>query len=1314
MKKGIFLIIGLILLVILISNSSTAPATTPQDTFKDFNITNKGDYYTIKKDGFIAEINTKELINLKSATDMRYENNIFKLKTIVINSGTLYFPYKLSGIKTAPKIYSCLDKNFNGTYCSNWKKENITYVYDGSYIYFNISHLTAYTVGASSNFSKLEQCLFFVNGTTDTCVIESSNIQETFGNYIWWGNSSGYSTNGLVLALGLEDGIDKFTKRIEDNLFIGSVALGGLGIQQGYGITTNGSDFWIVDNSKDFVFHLNRSFDNQTDGFSTAIAGDGTPQGITTNGSDFWIMDSADQFVYHYNSSGDNVTLGNKGTGVGFSVPIFDDMKGITTNGSDFWIVGWRNDFVYHYNSSGDNQTDGFSIYPQVLFGTDITTNGSDLWIADRNTRAGGNFISHFDKAGNNLTGGFFMNNGTQFEGLTTNFLIKTKGSPTDFWFLDDFEDFLHHYDNSFTDYSGDNYHASCSGTRCPTKVINDKSTILGSASYFNQSQYINSTNFKWDANQSVTVAFWVKTSASADNDGSLFSIGDGLDENRFQAHLPYDNILYWDYGDYTVNGRVSVDFTSYLDKWTHVVLESNGTDWSAIYINGNLAASSILADTPDKNLTGALIGGASLVGTWYYNNATIDEFVIYNRTLNSTEIQQLAWGSQNRYDSNTTSDTFISTATNLGNISIDFNGTSLFGSGGTSTGINLVGGAFSQNITFKNVYVNGFYDNVLASGYNVTLLNVTSINSVRDGFTLGSTALSQNITLQDSKCLYTGRYSVLIDANGDYTTISNINVSHGVNSLLGTNAGTSNVIVKDSWFDNSSTSGGISLIGDNSKIINNTIKNIMAGTGVALGIGAYGTIENNNLINNNMDLYVSKKSNLRIINNLFNTSSEDNFLGSTAGANIWLDGITDSIIENNTIENSVGVGIALTDFASSVNVNNISISGNTFKNTTADACVLGTCWNDLWILEASGDNIDNVSIWKNHFYTLAPTTSLLNVGLVNDIKYCVENEGNFYNENITDYNETDCGISNFTFPINGDTINGIYNFSWKHQSAIKGVNYSLYLKLLDGTWEILDSNINNLNYYNFNTTEYPNGVYSLKLRPFDDYTRATNTTIVFSLLNIPPTPPGGGGGGVTEPTPIIKLEEGFNFTIYNEKNITSLKGKTLYKSLIVRNFNNNTLLINLKCIYRGIKNNPCQWIEFAENNFTINGSKSKKINYNIRIPDNVDNFDYYYFIFRAENYEGSFYESYATIRILSWWEYFKSNLNYPRIMEIIKEKYLSIPRIVYIALIPLLSLFIFFIKRIKEKRWLQVILFSLGYIFLFILLLFLALGGIF
>ena len=54
--------------------------------------------------------------------------------------------------------------------------------------------------------------------------------------------------------------------------------------------------------------------------------------------------------------------------------------------------------------------------------------------------------------------------------------------------------------------------------------------------------------------------------------------------------HISYsDGMLSWDYGKCQTEGRLSIDFTPYFGKWTHVALVSSGTlgTFKWLYLHG-------------------------------------------------------------------------------------------------------------------------------------------------------------------------------------------------------------------------------------------------------------------------------------------------------------------------------------------------------------------------------------------------------------------------------------------------------------------------------------------------------------------------------------------------------------------------------------------------------------------------------------------------------------------------------------------------------------------------------------------------------
>ena len=168
---------------------------------------------------------------------------------------------------------------------------------------------------------------------------------------------------------------------------------------------------------------------------------------------------------------------------------------------------------------------------------------------------------------------------------------------------------------------------------------------VEGSAlSFDGVDDYVNDDNFSWSGGGPVTVTFWNYVKSADVQAASAFGVGQG-NTYRFQAHAPYSNsMLFWDYGQGTI-GRVGIDYTPYLNKWTHIALVSMGVggNFKGIYLNGVLVASGSVSDGPGTTMTGLKVGHAVL-DTSIYHKGNIDEFRIYNRVLSAAEIQTLAY----------------------------------------------------------------------------------------------------------------------------------------------------------------------------------------------------------------------------------------------------------------------------------------------------------------------------------------------------------------------------------------------------------------------------------------------------------------------------------------------------------------------------------------------------------------------------------------------------------------------------------------------------------------------------------------------
>lgn len=151
-------------------------------------------------------------------------------------------------------------------------------------------------------------------------------------------------------------------------------------------------------------------------------------------------------------------------------------------------------------------------------------------------------------------------------------------------------------------------------------------------------------TGFGLALNDPVTIMFWNHVRTDEVQQSFAFRIG-GLDSpNRCLAHAPWSNrAMFWDYGTDDAIGRVSVDYSPYLDKWTHVVLVSAGQlgSFKAIYLDGDLVASSSTSTGPVQSLAGGSISLDPAVSNRQHRGG-LDEFAVFNQVLTADQIGAL------------------------------------------------------------------------------------------------------------------------------------------------------------------------------------------------------------------------------------------------------------------------------------------------------------------------------------------------------------------------------------------------------------------------------------------------------------------------------------------------------------------------------------------------------------------------------------------------------------------------------------------------------------------------------------------------
>jgi hypothetical protein len=173
------------------------------------------------------------------------------------------------------------------------------------------------------------------------------------------------------------------------------------------------SGFWIGDLSNDFLFHVNSSGHNQTDGRDLLSMGINNIRAITTNCTHYFIINDAT------GGNSDNLTIWDNSWNLLGNVNIStfptSSPYGITTNGSDFWIADYNSKFVFHMNKTYQNQTDGFSL-PVGSEPYGITTNGSYFFILDNADKT----IKIYNSTGKIQTEYISLSEATALRGITS------------------------------------------------------------------------------------------------------------------------------------------------------------------------------------------------------------------------------------------------------------------------------------------------------------------------------------------------------------------------------------------------------------------------------------------------------------------------------------------------------------------------------------------------------------------------------------------------------------------------------------------------------------------------------------------------------------------------------------------------------------------------------------------------------------------------------------------------------------------------------------------------------------------------------
>ena len=191
----------------------------------------------------------------------------------------------------------------------------------------------------------------------------------------------------------------------------------------------------------------------------------------------------------------------------------------------------------------------------------------------------------------------------------------------------------LMHMDESngvtnFTDSSGNNNSGTCGGTSCPAMGVNGK---FGTGSEFDGTTDNIIINKTFGGTSQISVEAWVKVSGDTGNMQAIIS-----PTNSSFIHLQLfnaGNIVV-----YTNNHNIVFPIVSLtpFNTWKHIVVSAQSGN-SGLYVNGVLvSANNTIFNTisPTNNIH---IGNG--FGNSRFFKGTIDEVVIYNRALSTTEV---------------------------------------------------------------------------------------------------------------------------------------------------------------------------------------------------------------------------------------------------------------------------------------------------------------------------------------------------------------------------------------------------------------------------------------------------------------------------------------------------------------------------------------------------------------------------------------------------------------------------------------------------------------------------------------------------
>ncbi|MFC1733168.1 LamG-like jellyroll fold domain-containing protein, partial [candidate division KSB1 bacterium] len=206
-----------------------------------------------------------------------------------------------------------------------------------------------------------------------------------------------------------------------------------------------------------------------------------------------------------------------------------------------------------------------------------------------------------------------------------------------------------------------------------------------------------------------------------------------------------------------------------------------------------------------------------------------------------------------------------------------------------------------------------------------------------------------------------------------------------------------------------------------------------------------------------------------------------------TAPYGLMTIGLTSAITKNHSVYNNwfddIQNGTAISVACSGCNITNNTFHDASFYKQDTNQ-YLGVIWN--------ATAIDNVKIYLNNFFGSGINHT---EGIAQAADFCVNSEGNFYEENINSswIPAGDCGPINETY-IAGERFNAgdLFFANWTKQSSTRTVTYEIFANKSDGT----RTRIDNTTFLNMSvdSSALSSGNYTLLVIPYVNGSRINGT----------------------------------------------------------------------------------------------------------------------------------------------------------------------------------------------------------------------------